>query len=268
MKPTYGRDCRRGVMPLSWTHDHVGPLARTVEDAAIVLNAIAGHDVADPGSADVPVEDFTRRIGQDIKGVHIAIPRNPFWINLNPEIARMCEVALDVFRDLGAIVDEVDLPILKANPRLGVIANAEAAAYHMNQLRDHRDDYGQVVRARLETGMRIPATTYINAQRVRRQLIEEACEIFNRFDAIVSPTCPITAPGLDVADNAQDELIRLTAPYDITGIPAVSVPCGFDANGLPIGLMLGAAHFDEVNLLCIAHAFEQAVGLHARRPAF
>ena len=266
LMPTYGRVSRRGVLPLSWTLDHVGPLARTVEDAAMVLNAIAGYDAEDPGSADVTVDDFTSHLGRDIHGLRVGVPRDPFWLNLNPEVQQACEAALDVLRDLGATVTDIDLPLQAATPRLMALIYAEAAAYHIDMLQEHGDAYGPDVRSRIETGLKVPATVYLNEQRIRTQLIEETRQVFKTVDVLVSPTCATTAPAFADADGVQNEIVRLTAPYDVTGIPAISIPCGFDANGLPVGLMLGGRHFDEVTLCRVAHAYEQANDWHTRRP--
>ncbi len=234
----------------------------------MVLNAIAGYDADDPGSADVAVDDYASQLGRDIRGIRVGVPRQPFWDNIHPEVEQACERALDVLRELGAIVTEVELPLQAVTPRLMALVYAEAAAYHVDMMRDHAGDYGEDVRARIETGMKIPATNYLNEQRIRTQLIEEAREVFKRVDVLASPTTPITAPTFDAAEDprAQGEIVRLTAPYDVTGIPAISVPCGFDSNGLPIGLMIGGRHFDEVTVCRVAHAYEQATDWHTRRP--
>ena len=263
--PTYGRVSRRGVLPLSWTLDHVGPLAKSVEDAAIILNAIAGYDREDPGSADEPVDDYTGALGRDLRGLRVGLPRDPFWQQCDDPVTAACEGAVDVLRELGASVSEVALPLQAATGRLNILW-AEAASYHIDTLREHPDGYGQDVRTTMEGGLAVAATTYINDQRLRRKLIEETQAVLRQVDVLVSPTTPHTAPTIAAGDPTRD-LARLTHPYDVSGIPAVSLPCGFDGEGLPIGLMIGGRHFDEATVLQVAHAYEQATEWHKRRPA-
>ena len=268
LKPTYGRCSRRGVLPLSWSLDHVGPLARTVEDAALILNAIAGHDPDDPGSSDEPVDDYTADLGRDLRGLRVGLLRAPLWERCDDEVVAACEAALDVFRDLGATITDVSLPLLRQSGRSPVLL-AEAAAYHHRWLRERPDDYGDLVRTTLEAASVVPATVYINAQRMRRRVIEETRALLRTVDVLVSPTTAFVAPPIDT-DEPGFRLARLTAPYNLSGIPAISVPCGFAQTaggaGLPIGLMIGARHFDEVTLCRVAHAYEQATPFHTQRP--
>ena len=174
--PTYGRVSRSGVLPLSWTLDHVGPLARTVEDAALILNAIAGHDPADPGSSDLPVDDYTSQLGRDLRGLRVGVPREPLWRDPQPAVAAACETALEVLREQGATVQDVELPRLSDVGRLSIIT-AEAAAYHEDWISKHPELYGDDVRAAIEIGRGVPASVYINDQRKRRLLIEETREV-------------------------------------------------------------------------------------------
>ena len=254
---TYGRVSRSGVLPLSWTLDHVGPLAKTVEDAALVLNAIAGHDPADPGSASRPVDDAAAKLGEEIAGLRIGLPREMLWDGLDDEVAEACTVAVDVLRGSGAVVEEVDLPLQTGRGR-GLTIIAEAAAYHEKWLRERRDEYGDIL-PRIEAGLTVSAVDYINDQRLRRKFIEETRAVLERVDVLVSPTCSRTAPLIEDGDPTA-ELARLTAPYDVTGIPAISVPCGFDGKGLPIGLMIGGRHWDEATVCQVAGAYEGAAG--------
>ena len=263
LMPTYGRVSRSGVLPLSWTLDHVGPLARTVEDAALILNAIAGHDPADPGSSDLPVDDYTSQLGRDLRGLRVGVPREPLWRDPQPAVAAACETALEVLREQGATVQDVELPRLSDVGRLSIIT-AEAAAYHEDWISKHPELYGDDVRAAIEIGRGVPASVYINDQRKRRLLIEETREVLRSVDVLVSPSTPITAPTIEGGDSRY-ELARYTSPYDVTGIPAISVPCGFDEGGLPIGLMIGGRHFDEVTMCRVAHAYEQAAGFDGSR---
>lgn len=270
LMPTYGRVSRRGVLPLSWSLDHVGPLARSVEDAALVLNAIAGYDPADPGSAEEPAPDATAGLGRDLTGIVAGLPRDPLWLDVEEPVRSACERAVEELRVLGAVVREVELPLLAEmrrmeHGRFHRALLAEAGAYHSRWLRERPDGYGDDVRAALEAVSLVPATTYINAQRMRRLLIEETRAVLSEVDVLVSPTTERTAPTIVEGDPGA-RLVHLTAPYDVTGIPAISVPCGVDDGGLPIGLMIGGRHFDEGTLCRVAHAYEQATEWHRRRP--
>ena len=265
LMPTYGRVSRRGVLTLAWSLDHVGPIAKSVEDAALILNAIAGYDAEDPSSADVPVDDYTRDLGRDLRGVRVGLPRDPLWRDCDEEVTAVCTAAVAVLREQGASVTEVELPSMSAQGR-GTILAAEAAAYHAERLSAQPDLLGESVRVRLERGSAVPAVTYINDQRIRRLLIEETRRVLRDVDVLVSPTTSIPAPTIEAGDPTS-ELARLTAPYDLTGIPAISVPCGFSSTGLPLGLMIGGRHFDEVTVLRVSHAYEQATTWWQRRPA-
>ncbi|MYH40780.1 MAG: amidase [Chloroflexi bacterium] len=270
LMPTYGRVSRRGVLPLSWSLDHVGPLARSVEDAALVLNAIAGHDPRDPGSAARPAPDAAAELGRGLEGLVVGLPRDPLWMEVEEPVRAACEEAVEALRALGAAVREVELPLLAEMRRMerGRFHRAllaEAGAYHARRLRLNPEGYGDDVRLSLESVSRVPATTYINAQRMQRLLVQETRSVLSSVDVLVSPTTECTAPTIAEGD-LRARLARLTAPYDVTGIPAISVPCGVDPLGLPIGLMIGARHFDEVTLCRVAHAYEQATPWHRRRP--
>lgn len=264
LMPTYGRVSRRGVLPLSWTLDHVGPLAKTVEDSALVLNAIAGFDPQDPGSADEPVDDYTASIGRDLTGIRVGVPRDFFWEGCDDEVVAACEIALDLLQELGATVSTVESPWSAAYGRTSILL-AEAAAYHADSLRERPEDYGETVRSALLAGQALSAVQYLNDQRARRGWISQAVELLRTVDVLVSPTTATTAPSIEAGDPAA-RLARLTSPYDVLGIPAISVPCGFDADRLPIGLMIGGRHFDEATVCRVAHAYEQATGWSEHRP--
>ena len=259
----YGRVSRAGVLPLSWTLDHVGPLARTVEDAAMFLDAIAGYDPLDPGSADRAVDDTTAMLGEGVDGLRIGVPRKFLWTNCQEDVLAHCEEALDHLQRLGAELVEVELPLQTDRGR-GLTIIAEAAAYHAKWLRERRDEYGDIL-PRVEAGLAVSAVDYINDQRLRRLLIDETVTVLQTVDVLVSPTTSRTAPTIEEGDDSA-ELARLTAPYDVTGIPAISIPCGFDRNGLPIGLMIGGRHFDESTICRVAHTYEQSTDWCRMRP--
>ncbi len=260
---TYGRVSRTGVLPLSWTLDHVGPLTKTVEDAGLVLNAIAGYDPSDPGSADVPVDDCNATLVEGVDGIRIGLPRQMLWQGCEEDVIEHCEIAVDHLRSMGATVTEVEMPLQTGRPR-GLTIIAEAAAFHETWLRERRDEYGDVL-DRIEAGLAISAVEYINDQRLRRKFIEETAAVLEEVDVLISPTCSRTAPLIEDGDPTA-ELARLTAPYDVTGIPAISIPCGYDRRGLPIGLMIGGRHFDEATVCRVAHAYEQSTDWILQRP--
>jgi aspartyl-tRNA(Asn)/glutamyl-tRNA(Gln) amidotransferase subunit A len=277
LKPTYGRVSKRGVFPISWSLDTVGPIARTVEDAALLLNALAGHDPSDPTTARVPTADATADLPIDradpgsLAGVRLGVPRPYFYDRVRPGVAAAVEAALDVFRDLGAEVVEVAWPEAMAGRTAAtLISRAEGAAVHEARYRTNRDAYGPEMVLRIEIGRRLPAADYILALRARQAVKRSAALLFDthRLDALVAPTTPETALRADHLvidwDDGQEPVtagyLRLTMPFNATGQPALSLPCGFDATGLPIGLQLAGKPFAEAALCRIGHAYERAAG--------
>ena len=275
LKPTFGRVSRYGVYPLSWSFDTVGPMTRTVRDAALVLNAIAGHDSRDLSSSRRPTEDFAERLEDGISGVRIGIPREYFFEKTEPQVTDSVREAATVLEGLGASVDEVSIPVLEHSQTISTpISQAEASQVHTEHLRDRAHDIGADVRGRLYQGALIPATDYIKAQRARTVYNARMAEAFQRFDALVAPTCPVGAPQLgertvqvgDVAEPTLALLSRLTRPFNVSGVPTVSLPCGFTSYGVPIGLQIAGRPFEDAAVLRIAHAYEQATEWHKRRP--
>ncbi len=272
-KPTYGRVSIFGVVPLSWTMDHAGPLARTVEDVALVMNAIAGYDPQDATTVDVPVPDFTSGLGQPIRGLRLAVVRNWFFDALDPEVRAALETAIGVFRGLGATVEDVELSSLTPTHEVfEVITRPEAAAWQHELLAARPDDYGADVRMGLEMGELILAIDYIRALQLRRIMADEQYALLRRYDGLLAPTRAAPAAPIGVAatvvDSREIAIGRqgLTAPFNLSGIPAISVPCGFSTAGLPIGMQVAGRPWDEVTVLRIAHAYEQATDWHTRRP--
>lgn len=270
VKPTFGRVSRRGIVPLSWSLDHVGPLARSVEDAAIVLQAIAGHDPLDGSSADEPVPDYRAGLRDGVRGLRIGVPDSFFFDGLEDEVEAGVRAAIETLEAEGAVVSSVSLP------RIGEIPNAvtammlpEALAYHQKWLNERPDDYGESVRFRLEMAAAIPAVAYVQAQRFREMVVHEWREqVFSQVDLLACPTSSIGAPPIDESElSTTFNLIRLANPFNFLGTPAVSVPCGFTRAGLPIGLQLVGRWFDEATVLRAAFAYEQATDWHNRRPA-
>jgi aspartyl-tRNA(Asn)/glutamyl-tRNA(Gln) amidotransferase subunit A len=275
LKPTYGRVSRHGAIPVSWSCDHVGPMTRTVADCAALLGAIAGEDPRDTTSARLPVPDYPAGLERGVAGMRIAIADPYLRQHVDPEVRRLVEAAIQCLASLGASVEEIALaPPAEAVPALLGIITPEATVYHLPWLRERPGDYSQAVRERLELGAITPAVSYIQAQRVRRRIADEFLAAMQDVDVLVTPTGPTAATPLEgdliTGDEADPALLaaamNFTGPHDLTGFPALSIPCGFTAGGLPVGLQLIAKPFDEATLLAAAHAYEQATDWHRRLP--
>ena len=275
LKPTFGRVSRHGVYPLSWSLDTVGPMTRTVRDSAIVLNAIAGYDPRDPSSSNVPTEDFADGIEDGIAGLRIGIPDDFFYDVISPEVAEAVCRAAGVLSELGAEVERCSIPAL--NHALGIssaILVTEAAETLFDKLRDRPEDIGADVRARLRLGAVTPAVDYIKAQRARSAYNAQLDEAMQKYDLLLAPSVAVGATGIDqefveVAGNQENALSlmsRLTRPFNLTGQPTISVPCGFTEEGMPIGMQLAGRQWHETTVLRAAHAYEQAMEWHTRRP--
>ncbi len=276
LKPTYGRVSRHGVVPVSWSCDHIGPMTRTVADAAAMLRAIAGIDPRDSTSGTVPVPDYLSELQHDVAGVRIGIADAYLHHNVDAPVRSAVQAAIVHLENLGATIVEVALPApTEAVPALLGIITPEATEYHLTMLRERADDYSAGVRERLELGAITPAVSYIRAQRLRRQIVNQMRSAFAAVDVIAMPTAPTAAIPLDedlsTSDGADPDLlaatINFTGPFDLTGFPALSIPCGFTPNGLPIGMQLVAAPYEEARLLAVAHAYEQSTNWHKQLPA-
>ncbi len=268
LKPTYGRVSLHGVVPLSWSLDHVGPMCRTAEDCALVLEVIAGPDERDASCAPFPVPRYSHQLEEGVRGLRIGLPQEHFWEGADGEVANLVRQAVDVLAELGAQVREVSLPYMDMIPHAVVsIMLPEAVAYHLPRLRQHPEAYGEDVRLRLEMGALIPAVQYVQAQRVRKAVVAAWREVFREVDLLATPTTPIVAPRIEEGDlEATLTLIRNTNPFNLTGQPAISVPCGFTSSGLPVGLQLVGRWWEEGTVLRAAHAYQQATSWHRRLP--
>ena len=277
LKPTYGRVSRRGLTPLAWTMDHPGPMTRTVADAALTLQAIAGHDPQDVASANLPVPDYAAALtpAPDLRGLRIAAPRQYFDAPLDPEVRQSVTAALTVLESLGAEIHDVDFPEYNDAAAISTtILMAEASAAFRDLLQTDAPQIYEPVRLRLEAGLFITAADYLRAQQARAVFDRAARRLLTDADLIAGPTAPVTAPPLfqqqvqagEHQINTVAALTQYTRPYNLTGFPAISVPCGFSANNLPIGLQLAAPPYHEPTLLQAAHAYEQATDWHTRRP--
>lgn len=276
LKPTYGRVSRYGAIPLAWSLDHVGPLTKSVEDAAIILAAIAGPDPMDPSSSSRPIPDYRKDMREGIRGLRLGVPRQYFWENVDPEIQKLVSAAIRQMEGAGATRVEIDIPALENCAAMEAhITLAEATSYHEPYLKKQADDYGPAVRTNLEAGRYLLATDYVKSQRARTLLQRNFNEAFKRAEVIVSPTLPALPPLVgkvwvqsgDLREHVIDAFLRFNIPYDLTGLPAISVPCGFSSAGLPIGLQIGGRAFEEGTILKFAHAYEQSTDWHRARPA-
>lgn len=266
LKATFGRVSARGVIPLSPSLDHIGPLARTVTDAAILLQAIAGYDPQDPNSADVPVGDYTSAIAEP-KPVRIGLPRKFYFEGLDAEVANAVEQAIGVLEAQGCESQEIALDM----PTDRTLARAEAYAYHKEFVRRTPELYQPATLGRIRAGEEITPQQIEASRHELQKQRREIAAIFEKADLLVTPTVPIPAPNVDELKQNPDllrprelVLLRNTFPFDVWGLPAISVPCGFTARGLPIGLQIAGPHWGEEKVLQLAYAYEQATTWHKR----
>jgi aspartyl-tRNA(Asn)/glutamyl-tRNA(Gln) amidotransferase subunit A len=269
LKPTYGRVSLRGVFPLSWNLDHAGPLTRCVTDAAILLQVIAGYDHDDPHCADMPVDDYVRDLEDGAMGLRIALARGTYVEESDPEVLEAVDDAAELFCRLGATVSNVTLEYLgDAAFANGQMTQADAATYHRERLSEHPEKFGADVRRRLETGRDLSAADYVLARRTQSETKRQVGRLFGEYDVLMLPATPSAAPLID-GGNAVEfarRLTRFTAPFNLTGLPAISIPCGFTSMGLPMGLQLVAAPWNEARLLQTARAYEREVDWGSRHP--
>jgi aspartyl-tRNA(Asn)/glutamyl-tRNA(Gln) amidotransferase subunit A len=264
LKPTYGRVSTRGVIPLSWSLDHIGPMCRTVEDAAILLGAIAGYDPLETTSIDTPVPDYLQAVrakAPRAKELRLGLPRKPFYQDLDPEIDAAVTQALDVLRKLTAGTADVELPPIGNLP----VLSAEACAYHLPYFSKTPELYQPTTRSRLEAGARITAEAYIRGRRELDRLRRVVPAVFSTVDLLITPTTPIPPSTIERAE-AGGAYLRNTSPFDVYGLPTISIPCGFTKAGLPIGIQISGPNFGELRVLALAHAYEQATAWHTRGP--
>jgi aspartyl-tRNA(Asn)/glutamyl-tRNA(Gln) amidotransferase subunit A len=270
LKPTYGRVSRAGVVPLSWTLDHAGPMARSVEDCALLLQAIAGYDAKDAASANVAVPEYRAALRDGVRGTRLGVPRQ--WLDqgegTDGDVRAAFDAALAELKALGAtIVDVPSEPFLSAKNANNIILIAEAYAYHEEDLATRPEDYGSGVRNRVREGAFLSAADYIQAQRVRTLIVRQVREILTDVDAVLSPAAPrAAAPFAELDPEANYKRPSFTNPFNLTGLPAISVPCGFTTDRLPLGLQIAGRAFDEATVLRVAYAYEQATNWHLERP--
>lgn len=267
LKPTYGLVPRTGVTSLSWSLDHVGPLTRTVQDAALVLSATAGHDPRDPASVSGPVLD--RFPGGDLRGLKVGVPRNHYFDRVTPEVEESVRGAIERLAELGAELVDVEIPMARYIQAVqwGLMV-PEATAYHERSLRAAPDLYAADVRILLEAGELTSAGDYLRAQRARTMMRHAWARMFDGIDVLAAPTVPMTAAAagqeaVEWADGTteavSDSYVRLCAPANITGVPALTLPVGRDRAGLPIGMQLMARPFRDATVLRVGRVYEESV---------
>jgi aspartyl-tRNA(Asn)/glutamyl-tRNA(Gln) amidotransferase subunit A len=270
LKATYGRVSTRGVIPLSWSLDHVGPLCLSAMDAALVLETIAGYDPLDTSSVDWPTESYSNRMRTRTRSLRLGVVRRPYFEQLDPDIEARVKDAIQVLESIASRVREVELPYSNL---LMVVASAEAYSFHEQTLSKNPEMYQPMTRKRLELASTISAAAYVAARRELDQLRRQAGGVFSTVDLLISPTTVIPPISIDAGtedpplppDGTPVEF-RNTHMFDVLGWPAISVPCGFTRDGMPIGLQIAGPRFAESRVLALAHAYQQATDWHTRRP--
>ena len=271
LKPTYGRISLRGVFPLSWNLDHAGPLTRSVKDAALLLQVLAGYDDLDLSSINMPVDDYLKDIEAGIKSWRIALAIGEFVEVSDPEVLAAIRAAARFFTFLGAQVEEVDISWLyEAALANGKIVQADGATYHRDRLEANPELFGADVRERLEAGRNLPSSAYVLARRKQVEIRRRSERFFRQYDILLLPSTPITALPIEDIENSASQapaLTRFTAPFNLAGLPALSLPCGFTKDGLPIGLQIVSGPWQEAKVLRAGYAFEQATEWRKQRIA-
>jgi aspartyl-tRNA(Asn)/glutamyl-tRNA(Gln) amidotransferase subunit A len=268
LKPTYGRVSLRGILPLSWNLDHAGPITRNVEDAAIMLQVIGGYDELDPTSVKTLPGDYSSHIKDSMNERKIALAIGNFIEEADQEVLEAVRNAAQVLAEQGALITEVNVDFLEEGALANaVMTQADGAAFHRERLKEHPDWFGADVRQRLETGAAFTSSEYVLARHTQTE-IKRRCELLlNLYDILILPTTPIAAPVLE-GENALErarQLTRFTSPFNLTGLPALTVPCGFTKDGLPIGLQFVSRAWNEAGVLRAGFAFQQATDWHTRK---
>lgn len=269
LKPTYGRVSRRGVHPNTFSMDHCGPMARTVEDCALLLAAVAGHDPQDPGSCDEPVSDYLAALTGSVAGLRIGLVRRWYCKDATGDVTDAVDAAARHLASMGAIVEEVTLPPLQDYIDCKIVVSlAEVYTIHVNELKERPYDFGGSLRQRLLAGSLVRAEDYVQALRWRSELTSQTFAAFSRFDVLA------TAGWMSVAEpndpNCGDFIKRrpmITMPFSLTGNPALSVPCGFSSDGLPLSLQIAGRPFEEATVLRVGDAYQATTDWHRRVPA-
>jgi aspartyl-tRNA(Asn)/glutamyl-tRNA(Gln) amidotransferase subunit A len=279
LKQTFGRVSQRGLLVTSFNGDHIGPLTRSVRDSALMLQVIAGYDPLDPSTVPVPVPDYTAALGHEVRGLRMGIPTDYYFDVLDPEVDAAVRRAIEDLGALGVATKTVSLPSMQYAGALRIASLADSVVTHEPYLAAHRQDYGPDVLYRTLAGQFVLGRDYSKALKVQRLIKEEHAHVLQEVDFLVTPTAPIAAPRIDspsfrlggtehrVRGPGSGVVSRYTSPSNATGLPAITVPCGFTQAGLPIGIQFIGRPFDEVRLLQVAHAYEAVSPSRGRRPA-
>lgn len=276
IRPTIGRVSNFGVIPLAWSMDTVGPMTRTVADCAWMFNVIAGHDPRDPACSSTPTTKYTADLDRGVEGIRIGVVPGYFFYHLQPAVKQAVTTALQTFEQLGAQVIDVEIEHIHGNISAQLtVESCEPSTYHQRWLRERPKDYGEDVRSLLELGEMHLATHYLQAQRYRALLRDEFLDAFKSVDAFICPTLPFAATPIGaetvIIEGGQEEdmlsaIMQFTGVPSLTGLPSLAVPCGFDADGLPVGMQVIGRPFDEAMLFRIGAAFQAATDFHVRAP--
>ena len=277
IRPTYGRVTRHAVVPMAWSLDTVGPMTRTVQDCAVMLQAIAGHDPRDPSSSSEPVPSYTQSIDAGTRDLRIGLPKEMFdFEGLDAEVHDAVTMAVGVLEELGASSEPVSLPASERSGAVFIsIGDVECAAFHSKWLRTRGDDYDWSTRTRLESAALAPATAYIRAERARALIRREMLEALETHEVLVMPTSPVPPPSIEASTGSpggyyQGRLDlgrrRYTSPAALAGLPTLSVPCGFSKAGLPMGVQIVGRPFAEATLFTVGRAYEAATEWHSMHP--
>jgi len=269
LKPTYGRVSLRGVIPLSRNLDHAGPITKTVKDAALLLQVLAKYDPQDPTCGNFMTGDYLGHLRDDLHGSKFAVAVGEYFDGCDPEISAAVREAGHIFKELGAEIVETELTWMGAAARANLtVTQADAAAFHRERLEEHPDWFGSDVRERLRLGAACTSGEYVLARQTQLETRRQVEQFFETYDVLLLPTTPVAAPlieGQDALEQAR-RLTRFTAPFNLTGVPALSLPCGFTSSGLPIGLQIVSRHWAEARVLRAGHAYQQVTDWHGRRP--
>ncbi len=267
-KPTFGRVSMRGVFPLSWNLDHVGPLTACVRDAALVLQVISAYDPLDPASIKMLTGDYLGHLVDDMEGRKIAFGVGEFIEASDPEVSSAVREAVKVFESLGCKVQEVNVDWMRSAALANkTMTQADGAAVHRDRLQEHPEMFGEDIRRRLEDGAKTTSTEYILARRTQAEVRKRCEAFFESHEFLIVPSTPIAAPTIEGNDAVEQagRLTRFTAPFNLAGLPALSIPCGFTKDGLPIGLQIVSRAWGDAKALNAGYAFEQATEWHKRK---
>lgn len=269
IRPTIGRVSIRRVAPVSWTFDTIGPMARRAEDVAHLLQVVAGYDPEEPTSVDMPVPDYFTDLRAGVKGLRVGLLGGHFLREPEPAVTAAVKKAAQVFAELGAQVEEVELAGAEnVIDRMSELILTDAAAFHRSRMEERPQDFGQDVLTRLRRGAAVSGVQYAAARQEQRRWQRYLEEVLTRYDLLLAPTCGLGAPLIEQSDGVETTrlLTRFTYPINFAAVPVLSIPCGFTAEGLPVSVQIAARHWQEALVLRAAWAYQQATDWHVRRP--